>query len=293
MSNHEIPRILVLTLYSGENEIGLCKESVSKQSGVKATHEIFENLPNIEAHRNLYARIMEQSKNYDWFIKLDADMVLNHENSLKNAIQHIEHIDKKAGMAIFTVQDWPTSMPIWGINVFSPSCKWDWVEHKETIPNQLFVDPDPTHKGLRLVIDKPPAPIASHMQNPSDHQAFFFGVHRALKAFSKDDNTPSPRAKTQWNILRAVGKHYKRTKDRQLALILVGAEYIRSLECKNGLPVSLNKNNEDITSAYEKYVKKSDEELRKIIKFWLCPVTPAFIWYFKRGGWRLILKRLF
>lgn len=293
MIDNKIPRILVLTLYSGENQIDLCKKSVSVQRGVTVTHEIFENLPNIEAHRTLYARIMEQSKNYDWFVKLDADMVLNDEHSLKKAIQHIEKLTANAGMAIFTLQDWPTGMPIWGINFFSPSCKWDWVENSETIPDQLFVDPDPMYEGPRLIIDEPPAPIASHMQSPSDFQAFFFGAHRALKALSKNGDKPSSRAKTQWNILRAVGKHYRLSEDRKLALILTGAEYIRDLEKTGNLPEFLNKDDNAINTAFKKYDGKSDKELKNIIKFWRCPITPTLDWYFVRGGWKLILKRFF
>jgi len=293
MSDNKIPRILVLTLYSGENEIDLCKESVSKQNGVTATHEVFENLPNIEAHRTLYARIMEQSKSYDWFVKLDADMILNDEHSLQKSIQHIEKLKENAGMAIFTLQDWPTSIPIWGINFFSPSCKWDWVKNSETIPDQLFVDPDPIHEGSRLIIDEPPAPIASHMQSPSNFQAFFFGAHRALKALSKDGDKPSSRAKTQWNILRAVGKHYGLSKNKKLALILAGAEYIRNLEKTENLPELLNKDDSAINNAFKKYSGKSDKELKSIIKFWVCPITPTLDWYFKRSGWKLILTRFF
>lgn len=288
MSSSKEPRILVLTLYSGENEIEACKSSVAKQKGVLVTHEIFENLPNIEAHRALYARIMEKSKTYDWFVKLDADMVLQHDMSLKNAIQHIEKTDKNADMAIFTVQDNPTNMPIWGINFFSPSCHWDWVAQNKDIPDNLFVDPDPVHNGARLIIHEPPTPIATHMENPSDWQAFFFGAHRALKALAMDGDKPSSRAKTQWNILRAVGKHYKCTKNSKLALILAGAEYMRTLDSQAQLPDTLNKDNSNLQNAFNEL---KVEELEKIAAFWTSSVKPIFHWYIHRGGWKLILKQ--
>lgn len=285
-------RVLVLTLYSGENELEACKKSVAAQEGVSAVHEVLENLPNVEAHRKLYARVMEQAAHYNWFVKLDADMVFRSNDSLQNAISHIENEEQKYGMAIFRVQDWPTDMPIWGINFFSASCRWDWVEKGADIPDSVFVDPDPECEGGRLVIDD--APIANHMPNPSDWQAFFFGFHRGLKALSMEGGKPSPRSKTQWNILCAVGQHYRRNQNRKLALVLAGADYARSLETQGKLPKALNKDDEGLKAHFEIVQRYGDHKLDKAARdFWANKPKAMCHWYFVRGGWKLLLGRLF
>lgn len=288
-----LPRILVLTLYSGENEFDLCQRSIAQQEGVQVTHEVIADLPNIEAHRALYARIMEQAKTgqYDWFIKLDADMVLMGAQALKAAIGHIETQGKDIPMAIFTVQDWPTGQPIWGMNVYSPKVRWPWVEDGLEIPDSLFVDPDPEFTGERLVVKNAPSPIAAHMPEPSDFQAFFFGIHRALKALAMDGNKPSHRAKIQWKILCDVGVHYRSTHNRKLAFILAGAGYASQLERAGALPPMLNKDDEALKSAYMALQSMDNAAFRHAANsLWAKPFMPWIEWYLGRGGWRLAIR---
>jgi hypothetical protein len=286
------PRVLVLTLYSGENELDACKKSVSEQRGVAASQEIFENLPNIEAHRALYSRIMEKRDEYDWFVKLDADMVLRHPTSLKQAIEYIETQPDNHGMAIFTVHDWPTGGPIWGINFFDPSCHWNWVSETK-VPDGLFVDPDPECAGTRLVVKSRPSPIADHMPDPSDWQAFFFGFHRGLKACSKEDGLPSPRSKIQWNILCKVAAHYRRSKDRKLALVLAGTNYALALDKQGKLPETINKDDERPKQHLETLKNMSETELHlQVQRYWGNSVVSKLYWYLLRDGLIAELGRL-
>lgn len=53
-------KVLVGTLYSGENEFSECKESLEKQTHKGFEHLIIENLPKKEAHHKLFSTFMER-----------------------------------------------------------------------------------------------------------------------------------------------------------------------------------------------------------------------------------------
>ena len=67
-------KILIGILHCIENEYELCIQSLQEQSVKNWNHFVIRDLPNAEAHNALYSRFMEGSKEYDLFLKLDADM---------------------------------------------------------------------------------------------------------------------------------------------------------------------------------------------------------------------------
>jgi len=215
-------RLLILTLYSGENEIEACLRSVNSQSYQNCDQRVFENLPNADAHARLYETIMAERENYRLFLKLDADMVLADPEVLSDLVQVFEERSELDHLVV-AVTDWMTDSHIIGAHVFSNRVRWK--RHKET----LYVDPDPEFPGLKLVIDHPSRDLIFHAGDPSPLQAFHFGAHRALQAsqvYRKLRDARPHNARVQWQYLDRVWDHYERSGDRRLGLAVLAAEMV-------------------------------------------------------------------
>ena len=218
------PRILVLTLYSGENELERGRESLRAQTLTSWEQRTFSHLPNKEAHEALQAEVMARAGDFDLFLKLDADMVLRHPDALAQVAELFRrHPDTDHLRAV--VHDWFCDAPIIGVHVWSSRVRFPASDER------LFVDTPPVYPGRRLTLETPPAPFVDHCPDPSPHQAFFFGVHRALKALQAE--RPIRRfsyglSRGQWQILRGTWRHFRRSGDRRLALAVMGAELVLS-----------------------------------------------------------------
>lgn len=79
-------RVLVVTLFSGENEFEECSNSVRTQVGIRCDHKVIKNLPKHEAHQKLYKLFNDSRQSYDFMVKLDADMAFSAERSLSNLL---------------------------------------------------------------------------------------------------------------------------------------------------------------------------------------------------------------
>jgi hypothetical protein len=226
------PRVLVLTLYSGEAEYGRCGESLEFQNYSPWEHRTFENLPNAEAHARLYGTIMAESQNYDLFLKLDADMVFSDSDVLSDLVQFFEDRPQLDHLVV-VVNDWMTDSRIIGAHLFS-SRVW-WGRNAET----LYVDPNPEFPGRKLVVDDPPRNLILHAGDPSPLQAFHFGAHRALQASQVYRNLWDARphnARIQWKYLDRVWRHFERSGDRRLGLAVLAADMVFRKE----LPATAN-----------------------------------------------------
>ncbi len=264
-------RILILTLYSEENEFERCRRSVEEQDYCHWEHKIFSGLSNKAAHRALYSEIMKRSSEFDLFLKLDADMVLCHDRIFRDIISYFARY-RDLDHAIFAVRDFMTQRPIMGLHVFSKRAVWTTFEHR------IFVDSNPQIPGKRMHVWDDPAPIALHSPDPSPEQAFFFGVHHALKALQQSRNSDfrPMQALKQWKTLDKVWKHYLRTLDRRLALALYGAELVRrgdiivnDSEYKRGI----------VSQQCERVLPLSEEEINAGLRFWSRPKLWRVTWW--------------
>lgn len=215
-------RLLILTLYSGENEYASCLRSLESQSFVDFEQRILEHLPNAEAHDLLYRTIMAESGSYDLFFKLDADMILADDEVLSDLVRVFED---HAGLdhLVVAVNDWMTESSIIGAHLFSNRVSWE--RHSET----LYVDPDPVIPGRKLVVDHPPRDLILHASDPSPLQAFHFGAHRALQAsqvYRKLRDARPHNARLQWWYLDRVWRHFERTGDQRLGLAMLAADFV-------------------------------------------------------------------
>jgi hypothetical protein len=176
-------KILVLTVESGENEFSECLSSVQRAAdsceySLECKHISFSGLSRHEADSTVYKTIMDRVNDYDFFIKLDADMKVSKdfftllcEYLLSNA--EVAHL-------IIPVRDFLSGKEIIGLHIFSKFVRWEGLGEKDAV----FVDPGPLLlRGKKkteysLFRDK-----VHHCFNPSEQQAFYYGMHRGLKFY--------------------------------------------------------------------------------------------------------------
>ena len=218
----ESPRILIGTLYCGENEFEALEDSLQAQMYPHWEHVVYKNLPNKEAHDRLYRTFMDRQDDFDLFLKLDADMVFRREDGLRRIVDLFQDIPQLDHLTL-AVRDWYSGSLIEGLHTFSDRVRW------ETGDESRFVDPAPLMPGERRKTYADPAPVVDHSPDPSPFQAFRFGVHRALKVVQRGRWIPRFRqAIGQWLLLRKCWHHCRAVEVHRLGLALLGAEAVFS-----------------------------------------------------------------
>lgn len=212
--------ILVITLFSGENELPELIDSLRAQNYKNWQHEIIRFLPKFEAHELLRKTIVDKQAEYDYFIKLDADMVLNRSTALQEITEIFEH-EKDLDHFVLPVFDKPSRANIHGIHAYRSGVFWTWSG------DRLFTDPKPNVKGRSKIFPLSMEALVDHMPNPSKEQAFLLGVHRALKIVQRDRVIRDTKnALFQFNYLHAIWKCYFEDRCPSREVILLGAEYV-------------------------------------------------------------------
>lgn len=209
-------RVLVLTLFSGEQELGINRISVQEQVGCEIKQVIISNLPNVEAHENLYRMIMANAEHFDVFVKLDADMCFCSPTSLKKICTYfcdspdLDHYHAP-------VFDHPSNSYFMGFHVFSNRVTWN-------LPlDALFPDPFPKIYGRQYVERTLPIPLIDHMQNPSLEQGYMLGFHRALKITQKGrTRKSSSRSFQQLRFINKIWRCFLSKQDVTRACIIIG-----------------------------------------------------------------------
>lgn len=250
------PKILVGTLYSGENEFDDCRESLELQDYRRWDQFVIKNLPNVQAHRDLYATFMSNARDYNLFLKLDADMVLSSPGSLSTVVDifkqnhDVDHVE-------MVVHDWFSDSLIMGIHAATSKAVW------RDPNNPVFVDPYPIVPGKHLCIKGDPAPIVIHSPNPSPFQGYHYGVHKAIKIVQRGlTNAKIDHSIAHTDILLKVWKHFCKTKDRRLGLCILGAE---DYFAGGILPEEYNCDNPVLTKIFSKYETLRASELFEML----------------------------
>lgn len=287
------PRVLIGTLYSGENEFSQLQEGLARQSFTNWVHVVFKNLENKKAHDTLYRHFMERRGEFDLFLKLDADMVFRTSSSLEDLVSLFQSIPDLDHL-MSPVLDWYSGLLIPALHMFSNRVVW-----KEDPVENLFVDPLPYIPGRRVSWREKPAPFVLHSPNPSPEQAFLFGVHRASKAIQSDRVVFNRgQATFQWRLLKAVWKRFESTRDPRLGLCLYGADLVFQGLLSHSVYVSGKINNELISSyaipdPYAVLKKRWGSAFRRELAFYRLAGI-RYLWSFlvKPPGMRRVIRRL-
>lgn len=171
-------RILVGILYSGEPQFQSCIKSVKGQFNCLLHYFVIENLPKDEAHNILYATFMRRASEFDLFVKLDADMVIQSTDFFEYLGQLFTECKALDHYHLYVYDDILKAM-ISGLNVYRSTVKWGI--NKEN----YFTDRQHLSESIRhsFVERNPNKNWIVHCPNPSIDQIFNFGLHRGIKAF--------------------------------------------------------------------------------------------------------------
>lgn len=269
MTHQRLPRFLVLTLHCGENEIEACKDSVARQHAVSVDQIVFSDLGNIEAHHRLYNEIMTRAGEFDFFLKLDADMVFSRDTALSEVAQYFAARPRLDHLAV-DVNDHFTGRCMPSVHTFSPSVKWNLSTNQA-----LFVDPFPQIPGKRSTRPTDIAPFVEHAPNPHPFQAFHFGVHRALKSVQRNKFFKSvDRMKEQIGVLNDLEMHYNATERETLGLALLGATMVLRGEIHEA---SGDKESATVRAGFETVARMSAQDIRR-------DVTASAAWRHREYG---------
>ena len=214
----ECMRILVGTLYCGENEFDACKEGIRCQTWPHVEHFTVENLPNRLAHETLYRGLMERAAEFDIFLKVDADMVIKNPELFRGIAERFA-ADPELELLEIAVQDFFSDKLMWGMNAFRSTMTW------APIREDLFVDYPTREPKKRVKDDRDLAPAAAHCPDPSPFHAFHFGAHRALKVIQPGRTPINEKGSIEhWDTISRMRNKFTATGDQRIGLALLGAE---------------------------------------------------------------------
>jgi hypothetical protein len=203
------PKIFVGTMYCREGDFIDCCHAINKQTSVIITHHIIKDMPEKEAHNELWSAWRAAKQDHDMFVKIDADTVLTNNEILSEFWNVMQNNVRVTGIQA-PLLDYFTDGYINGLNCFSPK-----VVFQDTTDG-LFCDRrvDINHDMIIKATDVPQSlkPAGYHCYKATSEQAFHFGLHRALK--------------NQHDIMSLVREAWTRNKDRIRGMALIGSSII-------------------------------------------------------------------
>jgi hypothetical protein len=214
-------KILVGILHTIENEFEQCISAIKAQTHQDLEYFVIENLPNKKAHDTLYRTFMDKSDEVDFYVKVDADMIIEDRHLLEKVVQkfnedeHIKHIK-------VPVHDYFTGEHTIGMHFFRSNVIWE-----TGTDEQVFVDEHPVNVSDENVqVLESFRNRVSHCANPSPFQSFHFGMHRGVKVIQ---GILARNSKKRWNQagghLENVHKllwNYLKSRDKNILLALSG-----------------------------------------------------------------------
>ncbi|MFO7902532.1 MAG: hypothetical protein R6U98_07725 [Pirellulaceae bacterium] len=203
-------------MYCGENEFRECVEAIERQTYKDWEHFVVSNLPNKKAHDTLYRTFMERAEDFDLFLKIDADMVIENTDLLASIVEKFRTRANMLHCAI-PVYDFFSDQLIPEMNVYRSSVTWR--PQDDLFPDTSWIAPEWVVRDTEL------APAAIHCKNPSDFQAFHYGLHKGVKVIQAGrKHRKESRARLHWSIISGIWRHLQRCPDRRLALAALGSE---------------------------------------------------------------------
>lgn len=245
-----LPRVWFGTMYSGEAELALCQAHVSTQNGLQEIlqHVVME-LPEKEAHNSLWAEWARVKDQFDLFVKVDADTIIEDPGTVARVWMLFEGNPRVTGVQL-RLHDYFTDSLISGLNFFSTKVEFN------TSPDLYCDRVDSNHDiVLKGEAVKHLEPGGKHCAFPNDAQAFHFGLHRMLKG--------------QRDTLEKVYHAYEKYQDRARGLALIGAHeaiveaegFLKensytSKKVKNWISIVEDMNDNHVKTIVESFVNK-------------------------------------
>ena len=240
-------KVLVVTLFCGENEFEQCCESVKQQERVETHHVVIKNLPKQQAHQTLFQLFNDSREEFDYFAKLDADMAFTRPDALARIISRF---DEGVDIVSATVHDAITDSDMQSFNVFSNRCYFHFNSNDPLFTDNLRKDYPGQHISY-VDHDR----NVRHAFRPDPFQAFMFGVHRAMKVLQPGERVPRINSSFhQKRILHQAYENYSRTAFEPAKYALWGASLVFNRVIKD--PALVQKS--DYAELFEDCLDKGD-----------------------------------
>ena len=236
-------RILVGIMYTMENELEECLDAIDGQSYRNFDRFIVEGLPFQLAHETLYGTFMEQAREFDLFIKVDADMVIENLHLFSGIVSRFRENDWMDELSI-PVHDFFSEQLIPAMHTYRNSVIWQ--KHDD----ELFSDKSQVPRHRQMLDTGELAPAAIHCKNPSAFQSFHYGFYRALKITQPNLTLNRGKSKEQWDNIERTWRNFQKRKDVRLGFAVLGAELMLQGEYEIG---HLNYNDPLALEVFGKY----------------------------------------
>lgn len=210
-------RLLVGTLYTIEKEFPACLAAIRRQTHRNYRHFVIRNLPNLAAHAQLYHSFMARADEFDLFVKIDADMVLQDTRFFEKVIVKFKAHPAMLGL-IVAVHDHFSNRLIEGLHIYRSTIRWSQRQ------DAVFVDAANLPPG-KIVYDYDDlAPAAAHCPDPSRFQAFHYGIHKGIKALAAYHKHARSTAQFHMDNIDHTWRHFLQSADARVGLACLGAE---------------------------------------------------------------------
>lgn len=198
------PRVWFGTMHSGEAEFARSSAAIAGQTGLsEIKHYVVSGMPEAKAHNALWSAWESEKANYDLFVKVDADTVIDSTEAVSR-VWEMFAADPRVTGAQLKLHDYFTDDLIAGLNFFTPVVVFN-------VSPELYCDRVDTNHNV--VLKGEPVshlePVGLHCIEPNDSQAFHFGLHRMLK--------------DQTDVMKRTFDVWKTKRDRPRSLALFGA----------------------------------------------------------------------
>ena len=211
------PKLMVGTLYSGENEFSRCKRSIQSQTYTNKKHVVIPGLGKKESVNTLMKTFL--TSDCDVLVKVDADVVLTNDHFLERLMEIFRENDSIT-MVQAAIQDFFSGDNIQGINAYRKPFNWD-----DNSQDVLFTDKVNIPASQRLVVWSTFVNDAVHAPAPTAFQSFHFGVHRGLKVIQHDVARYDPRrSNEQRHYLERTWNRFRESKEKRLGFACLGFE---------------------------------------------------------------------
>ncbi len=262
-------KLLVGLLVTIENEYNECISSIKLQENVDQDIYEIKNRPKNSAHDELYKHFMTNCDQYDLLIKVDADMIIADRYLFQKIVKEFEENNSLDRLFIPTFDHF-VGRNLGGVNVYRNTVKW----HRNK--DNYYTDRVHAEDSIREfkkweTSEKDPA--IHHCPDPSDFQAFHFGLHRAIKAFQFGAKSRRHQS-GHWLTFKEILNNYHHTKNRKLLLAIAAAIYVYDNKLDGSY---INYNNELTKDIFERINQMNLTQLeRYAVQNWKIKLLTLF-----------------
>jgi hypothetical protein len=165
-------KVFIGTLYcKEENGFEECCRIINSQKNIEITHHIIKDLYELEAHQELTKYWNNIKNDFDFFIKIDPDMTLLHENTIYEICERMTK--EKIDFLQYGLYDFISNSQIFGLNTYN--------KNVEFLLNDDKLFPDRCNNRSKYMCIYDTTIQGNHMLFCNNLQAFHYGVHRGLK----------------------------------------------------------------------------------------------------------------